>query len=358
MPAVFPGGAGPNVLVPNWEASGKYKLEYSRNVKSFSLPRWAAYKNAKNTKGKYLDLGASQATRIVSLNDHKWADGADRPDRNANLESFEWKDFQCERFSFPFHVGTRTADQAPWDLVPWHGRIAAQMAMTARTKAALAACSASAFSGSTGSAASVGGGQWSAATAANPFILMSCLEVAQRIHKATNGAVDPSHISILIDPIIAAKIRVSAEITDFIKQQQSAPDMMENKKFFTKWGIPKNLYGFNWEVEDTVINPVKKGATDAKTYVMGGDTVLFTSNLSNPEDYKAIGESGKAGDTGLPPGDDMPTCDTVTVFIYEDMAVENIHEPKHRRIFGDVVDDYGVVVTCPKSGFLLTDVLA
>lgn len=351
MAQVFPGGAGPNVIVPNWEASGKLRQEYSRNPKKFNLPKWAAHRTVKATQGKYLDLGASEASRVVSLNDHEWADGADRPDRNANLESFEYLPFMTKRYSFPFHVGTRTANQAPWDLVPWMSRVAAQKAMTARTKKALSVCNATNFAGSTVACGSIsGGGQWSSATNTNPYILITFLYVMQAINKATQGAVEPNMINCTIDPVVAAVMRKSTELTDFIKQQASAPDIMGGKEFFNKWGIPEYLYGIRMIVEDTVVNSAKKGATDSKGYAMGGDTALFTTNSMN------VGEYSEKPD--LPPGDDMPTLDTVTVFLYEDMTVENMEDPRNRRITGDVVDDYDVVVTSPKSGYLVTDVLA
>lgn len=346
---VFPGGAGPNTFVPSFEDSNRLKFEYSRDPKKFPVLQWCAMKSVKRTQGKYLDLGSAAASRVLSPNDFLWAYGADRPDRSTNLEQFDFKSFLTKRYNTSFHVPYEVAEEADWDLVAWQSRIVAQQLMTLRTYNALTTATTTGNwpTSNTGSATALGG-KWSSSDATHPYILTTLLTAAQEIHKATQGAVTPSMINVIIDPPIAKVVRTSYEIIDVVKQTQQAIALMENREFFDTWGIPKNLYGFNWVVEDAVRTTSKKGATDAKSYMLGGDTVILTANSMNVGNYKA---------SELPRGDDMGTFDTLTCFLKEDMTVETKNDQDNRRIHGHVVDNYDIQVTCGKSGYLMTDVL-
>ena len=46
-----------------------------------------------------------------------------------------------------------------------------------------------------------------------------------------------------------------------------------------------------------------------------------------------------------------PTFSTLSLFLYEEMTVEQKDDPDNRRVHGDVVDDFAAVLTAPVSGF-------
>lgn len=334
---------GNNTFVPNFDGSNRAKFEFSRNPESFALPRYAAMRKVNRSVGYYLKGDTQQASRVVALDLHRWEDGTSGMPDNEGQAEFEFLDFRTKRYKYDFSIGYKAVDQADFDVVPFNMRAKAQQAMTGRTYDAMTALVAGLTT--TDTATNYGGGKWSAAAAATPYILRTFMAVQQIIHKATQGAVGPDAIKCVIGPDIAAVMRRSAEITDFIKQQPSSPEIMENKAFFYKWGLPKMLYGVELIVEDAVRTANVKGATLSRGYLASNDEAYF---VTNTVDVKKQEE--------LPAGEGIGLYDTLTLFMYEEMTVENRDDPDNRRVLGRVVDDFASEVTCAESGVKVTAV--
>lgn len=346
--ATFPGGA--NTFVKSWDASGKLQVEFSRNPKSFPLNDYVGLRTVKKERGYYLKITAEEAARVVSTDDFVWPDGADAPQTHDNQEEFSWNDFRCDRYAYPYSFGYLATEQQDADFLAIHGRVNAQKAMTLRAIKGLEKLTTAANWGSNTDTATVlsgSGGTWAASSEANQYILKTFLEVALRINKATLGVVRSNHLRCIINPVLAKTIRSNAEIIGFIKQQASAPAMLKGSEFFTKWGLPPELYGIKLVVEDTVRVSTRKNKSSAATptYCLADTVAIFVAVTQDVD-----GETVRKPE----PGDGVPIFDTLTMFMKEDMTVESKDDPDNRKTNARIVDHFGMEMTAPATGFYVT----
>ena len=94
-------------------------------------------------------------------------------------------------------------------------------------------------------------------------------------------------------------------------------------------------------VEKTVKTTNAKGATTSASFVLGDATPFLCSRPG--------GLQGTGG---------APSFSTCTIFSKEELTVESKRDEDNRRAVGRVVDDYGVVMTAPASGFLFTQAVS
>lgn len=350
MPS-FTVAGGNNTFVPHFEATNRLQFSFSRNPESFRLLDYCAMRKVNLSVGLYMKSDNQQASRVVDTNLHEWVDGADRPHDGEGQVGFKFLNYSTMRNEVGFWIGNKAIEQAAFDVVPLNSEGSAQRAMTIRTVKAQAALVAATWTPNTASATSLGGGKWDVGASATPYLLKSCLAAKQAIFKSTQGSVPPRSLSLLITPAASALIRSSPEVIDFIKQQQSSPQLMsdESGEFFEMWGLPRYMYGVKICVEDCVRTTTTKnvGETATKTFTMDDDTAYFLTNTVDVK--KNQGE--------LPPGQGVRIYDTITQFMYEDMTVETFQDVNNRRLVGSVVNDYDTIVTCPESGYQVTDIL-
>jgi hypothetical protein len=107
----------------------------------------------------------------------------------------------------------------------------------------------------------------------------------------------------------------------------------------TAYGLPAKLYGYNIVVERTAKVTTKKGATTARSYVLGDTTAFMCSRPGGLVSERAS---------------ESPSFSTLTFFMKEEMTVEQFEEKKHRKIEYHITEDYDVQVTAPAAGFLFT----
>jgi len=81
----------------------------------------------------------------------------------------------------------------------------------------------------------------------------------------------------------------------------------------------------------------RKGATKATSYVLAADTPVIVARPGSLEGVEGA-----------------PSFSTISIFSYEEMTVESKYDADNRKHKGRVVDDYGVVMTAPVTGFLFT----
>lgn len=349
--AVFPGGGGPNTYVPSYEASGKLKISFSRNVSSFKYLEYMHIIPVSQRTGYYLTITAENAARIVSVDEREWPLGEDAPEGKGNTESFKFDLFGTDRRLFPFRIEQEAAALADWDVLAFHGEMAAQQAMTMRTQKAMTMLQTvgSWPAGNTADVATLATGNWDDSTVARQAIKKSIDYGIEQILLGTLASVSTKNMILVLSPTAARKIAASQEIADYVKgSQYSLPRLMGKDEFGSsssaQMGLPDYLYGVKVVVEDAVRVTSRKGGTLARTFVMDSDSALL---LSRPGGVEGVKDSNKRANFS-----------TVTAFMYEEMTVESKHDIDNRVHKGRVVEDYDHVMTAPASGFLFQNILA
>lgn len=347
--AVYP--ASGNVFVKDHKATNGLIVDFSRNPSKFAINKYLQIKSVTKETGYFLVMTVEEAGRILetNLSNFVWHDGQERPLRNEGTESFLFQDYKTQRYDYGFNLGDKTVNQADWDIVGIHARIKAQQAMTARTqlvKTALDTIGDGSLGGSsshTSAVASISGntGNWGQSSTQRQDIKRSLNYAAELILKETLGAVEESALILVISPNVALQISECQEIVDHVKQSETAIQQIRGEGKFgnpnARWGLPLQLYGFDVAVDATYKTTSQKGATAAKSAVLGTNVAYLVS---------------RPGDLEAPSGG--PSFSTATILAYEELTVEQLRDERNRRVEGHVVDDLCVVLTAPVTGFRFT----
>lgn len=342
MPLSTPGQY--TTYVPSHAATNGLVIDYSRNPNTFALPEWTQYVPVDKNEGRYVKMTVEMASRILNTDgaDFYWPDDGEAPTGYGNLETFSWEAYVTRRYAFPFRMGELAAEQASWDVLAHHGRYAAQRCMTWRTQSAvtLATTSGNYPTGHTSAVSSIAGvtGKWDVSTTALKDIKKSLDHGAETIFKATHGSVRPEDLMVVVSPGCAKKIATSQEIVDHIKQSPAAEkELVSTLSRANRFGLPMTLYGYPVVIEDAVKTTSRKGATDAKSYVLADTTPFMCSRPGGLEGIEGA-----------------PSFSSFTCFLKEEMSVESKHDRDNRRHLGRCVDDFAVVGTSLISAFLFT----
>ena len=335
---------------------------YVRDPKEFALNRYCQLVETKSVNGLYYTLDPDHPARIIKRSEFVWQPGADAPQGHTNLGTFKSDDFVCERLAFPFTVGDTPVEQAKefagWDPLTYEAKAMAQQAMTLRTNDVWSSNgdlyldnSANWPAYNTASAATlsgVGGGSWKNATSANQVIKKSLWNAVRRINQVTNGVVKPEDLVCVISPQDAIDIASADEIVDFVKQQASAPSLVQDPWGNPNelWLLPPRLYGIKLLVENTsYVNtlPIEGGfsvTAGTRAYAKGnGNAVLLArpGGISAPFGAKSF-------------------CTLQCMWMGYDMAVETLHDPWNKLHRGRVVDYRKFITPALSSGFNITGV--
>lgn len=346
----FPSGT--NTFIPSFDATGHLVVAFSRDPKSFALNQYATITPVKKDTGYYLRVTAEVAARIANtdyLREFVWHDGDDAPDGNWQTESFSWFKYATQRLTFPFRLGYKSNEQADWKILALHAEIAAQLAMTARSVQTIVkmTTAGSYDTGHSDTATNIGGGFLSAGTAdgsAPGYTIKKAFNaMAQKIQLDTLGVIKPNQLVVVLSPKLADPISRSKEIHAYLKESPAALAQVRGdvESQNGKWGLPDHLYGYRLIIEDTVRVSSKKGDTKAVDYAMSSNDLVM---LARPG--------------GLVSAAGGPNFGTVSLFMYEEMTVEQRDDPDNRRIKGRVVEDYIPEVVAPASGYYLTNCLS
>lgn len=342
-PYVRPGLA--NTYVRSMDATGNLVIHYSRDPKSFPLARYAKYHPVKKTTGLYLQIKAEEAARIINsgLQDYIWYDGNDRPIRT-EAEEFRLIDYRTERYDFPWAYGKKTIEEADFPVVPIQQQVQAHKAMVARTlKASTLLQNTSNYDAGHYAAVNDIDGvvdYWDVSTVDESNIKRSILYGIEQIEKDTFGMVKQEDLVLVMNPTTARRISTAPEILDFVKQQATAPGIVQGKDpFIAKYGLPKYLHGVEVLVDNTFyISSRAEATTQTKTYCYSNGYAVL---MARPGSIEAPAGGG-------------PSFSSLTYFFLEEMTVEQKDDVDNRRISGHVVDDYAVALTSPASTFLFT----
>ena len=350
--ATGPGFPSPSsVFIPNWEASGRLQVGYSRNPKKFPLMRWAQLVETPKIVGYYMKLSPQEAARVVAPQDYEWNRGAVRPMRPEGLEQFNYVEFRTKRRDYGFTIDDDTDDLADWEVVEVHAQIHAAKAMTARTIDALSVLTTTTnwtvaggtdvdlSADHTATATAAAGGKFDAGTSTAPYFKIGLDKAAVLINLDTVGVVTTNMLHVLMNPNTARKIAESAEVHDYLKGSPDAlAEIQMGQSPNGRYGLPSSMYGYPVIVDDTVKVTSRKGDTLAKAFAFPDATVAMVARM---------------GELEAPYGG--PAFSTLTIFWYkDDMTLERFHDPQNRLISCHVVRDDVSVLTSPLSGFLYT----
>lgn len=345
----FPGSG--NAYVPNWAASGRLAVAYSRNVKTFPWLKAIQMVESPKNQGLYLKLTAQEAARVVQPQDYAWNWGSPRPMHMEGLESFNYVPFLTERKDYGFSMDEDTDKQAEWDIAEEHAKIHAAKAMTCRslllTQVATTVTNwqttadPDLSANHTGTATAFAGGTLDSGTSTNPYIKKFFDKAQVLIQLDTLGTVQADQMHAMMNPNTARLLAESAEIHDYLK---GSPDAMHeirtgsspNAKYGP--GLPSAVYGMDIIVDNTVRVTSRKGATLAKSFSFPDQTILITSRPGELE-----------GVFGTP-----QWCTLVWFWYRDEMTLERFQDAKNRNTDYHVVDCGVAQLTSPLSGYLLT----
>jgi len=352
MAEVAPGG-GLNTFVPTFSAAtGQIQIEFTRSPNKFAITRYAQLVPVQQMAGFFLRIDEEETARVVTVQDQLWPLGEDRP--TGINSDFDFVAYSCARYQASFHIPQESARQAQWDIVASHARIAAAKMMTHRCFRAASVISTDtsypAANRYTGFAAGNLAGHYTTATAlVNGNVLGSTpafsaqdlfRTAAEKIVLSTNGAVGPSDICAVMNPITARLFAETAGVQDYVKNYPAALNFLQGDAQFATYGLPSQMFGINVVVDDTVRVTNRKGSTKAVEFFYGTSSAPGIAFVSRP--------GGMVGNEG-------PSFSTVTVFAYEDMSVETLEDPWNRRIRGSVTDNSAIEITAPLAAVYVAD---
>lgn len=316
-------------------------IEYSRNPNDFALPNYVQIRKVPRQRGIYLSINQREARRLVGgvLEDFVWPDGQPRPKPRRDGQEFNFLPYQTIRRNFGQPIGDIASEEADWDVVDTQEAIQAQKAMTARTKlvhdviGTQANWDAAHWSNVT--AIPGVGGTWDGALSSNMWIKKSINHGCNTVLRATGGKVKRKDLRLVINPTMATALGVTQEIIDLIKQSPDALAQVRGDGKWADYGLPDRLYGVELVVEDAVMDTAARGAATQTTSFVMADTVAYLM-------ARVGGIAARGGG---------PSFTTVTLFAKEEMTITRKHQEYDRYQDIDVVDDVGVGVTAPISGF-------
>lgn len=345
----YPGSG--NVYIPNWEASGRLAVGYSRNPKKFPLMNYLQLVESPRNTGYWLKFTTQEAARVVTTNDYRWGRGATRPVHPDGLESFNFISFSTQRFDYGFNLDDDTVDQAEWDVALQHSEIHAQKLMTARTIRALTQLTTAGnwqttadpdmSSNHTATASSLAGGQIDQGSSTSPYLKKVLDKIAVQINLDTLGVVTPDMLQVVSNPNVARLVAESQEIHDYLKGSPAALDEIRNATSPNAMygpGLPSSVYGYKWNVENCVKVTSRKGDTLTKAFAYPDQAINVVARVGQLE-----------GVYGL------PSFSTLTGFWYRDeMTIERFPDPKNRLMEYHLTEDMTEVLTSPLSGYYVT----
>jgi len=338
MAEVAPGQG--NTYVPTFsEATGLVQVEYSRNPASFALNSYSKLIPVAQDTGYYLTIDEEESARVVSQSDWVWQDGNDAPE--GIQQDHEFTQFRTIRHSPTFIIGQKAAQNADFEVVAAHARMAASKCMRIRAHRAATVLTTSGNwpTGTTDTATNVGGGKWSAATDSNNYIQKSFNGTVEAILANTNEAVTAKDMVCIMSDVTAHVITESSEYRTYFQGSPFAANFVRGAGEFDEFLLLSTFFGVGGIVVDPTSRVTnRKGGTKARSRIYDDDVVFVTRPGAQ------LGTEG------------VPDFSTLSIFAYEDMTVETEDDTWNRRVRGRVVDDCSINLTAPLSGYLLTDV--
>lgn len=341
-----PGGNAGNTYVPTLELSGHLLVNYSRNMKK-QVNNYCRITPVKQKRGAYLRFNPLDLARMPNPDtEFTWAPGNPSPDGFLINQGFEQQEFTTFRYAWSTTLDQESVDVANWDVKKAYADLLAQTAMTHRvykvTKALTTTGNFDATHVATATALN-GAGFTDAGTTADPRIKKTLDAAATIIQKDTLGRVKWGQLSVLINNNTALKWSQSREIREYLMQNPEAVKeiILDKNNLNAAYGLPSMLYGFKVVVEDTYYVPYNKGNASAV------GTPVFPDNKAVV--FLAEGDLEQEGPYSF---------NTVHIFAYEEMNVEEKADAWDRLLKMRVVMNYDTRVVAPATGFIITNLFS
>lgn len=351
---VYPGDY--NTYVPSHESTEGLIVDFSRSPDSFSLNKYIKLFPVKKEVGLFARFGRDgglpeAAARITdtSLANVAWPDGNDAPDGNKFKELFQYVDYRTFRRANPWVIGDMTVAQSSWNIRDQYARMAAQLTMTQRTQQAVTLLTTSGNypTGHFSAVSSITGntGKWDVSTSVRQDIRRSIDTAVLQIRLDTLGMVRKKDLVLVMSPECAALVARSQEIVEYLKHMEGSIKLITLKKdadydWVDDFTLPETLYGVKVVIEDAVKATNAINATRAVSFVLG-PTVAYI--VSRPG--ALLGTDSKA-----------PNFSAASMFVWEEneMLVEEMHDDKHKRLEGRVIDNTIASMTAGAAAYLFT----
>lgn len=347
-------GAGANPYIPTMSPNtGDVQIQLSRNPRSFAVTRYARHIDVDLDAGKYLKIDTQEQIRMVGGVNYNWVWALGNPAPQAQNIPFDLdNNFSCTRYAFPWQFPMERVGTAVWDVVAQH----AQMRMvTAMTNRAIIASTRLAASGSWTESSSkfatiallgtAAGISITGAFDASEGNIRKFFQAAGLLVKRnTAGAVNPQKDMLAVmNPITAAKMAESTEITNYVQNNPFAPQYLKGEENWA-WLLPPSMFNVaDIVIDDSVTVTSDVGAaTTTYVYTIPTNAVVFVS--------KPAGLTENVG----------PSFATLTGFCCKphNLSSWNWVDPKDNLLMGRVTDWIDYQVTCPLSGVYVTDITA
>lgn len=342
------------------EATGQV-IAFGRDQSAFPINKYVQYVPTKTMVGVYTLIERDAFVRVPNDAMWAWKDGDPLPLGEANKHRFTTVSFETARRAYPWTLGYLTIDQTTlFKPKLTHTRMVATQALTNRTQRVITLLeTATNWQGNTSSVNTLNGGKgpWGSASADpnSPYYLAiwrSLMKAAQNIHLACNGQMSIKDLRVIVSPGLAIAAAQSAEITDYVREQPSAPKIVEEGMSDQEdlWGLPTKYKGFQFCVESsmrvsevmTETADIGSEATANRMYIKADSSAVIVSRVGGLDGEMTGG----------------PNFSTVQLYHHQELLRVKAHDDSvNERVQGAVTENIKEVLAAPVSGWLLTNTL-
>jgi len=335
----------------------QYVISYTREVADFPVNRYVQIVPAPGPVFYYHELDRDQAVRLRNINDHVWADGADRPKGGDNQFAFREQSATTVRYDWYAEMGNQALaqHQKQWQAKTVYLKGLASQAMTGRTYNVVTLLDTVGNWPTTNisdvNTLNGGAGQWHTAsddpTDANYNAIKKALMAAvSKVFLQTNSRVKFRDLRLLLHPDTATAMANTAEIHNYLKYANARKEIEgDEENYNERWGLPKRLYGIEIVVEDTmyISTPPSAAATSAST------------------DRAFLKDKTKAQLISRPGGIDAevgPSFSTVQLWWFQNnMTTFEYADPINEKTRWDITDQHVAVASAFASGYCISGVV-
>jgi hypothetical protein len=342
-------------------------IGFMRKASEFAINKYVKLVPVQKMLGTYTIVGRDSAIRISNDGQFDFADGQTRPTGNWNQNPFLELDYRCVRKSYPWTLGYQAIEQA--ELINpkiVHMNMAMSQCMTNRTNRTIAALQSTANWGShygTAGAINGTGANWSTAND-DPADLVNFLAIYKtlmasflQINLDSNAIIKQDRLKVLIAPQCALTIATTPEITNYVRQGPYAEEVVKKglDTSYDKFGCPAKYRGFEFIIEDAVIQPGLSGTnmtTTTRALPNEGNTTRARIKDSNSAVIlsRQGGIDGNVGDGAF---------ETYQLYHHKGLArVEAYPDNENKRVNGYVEETIAEILGANVTGMLVTNVLS
>lgn len=337
----------------------QFVISFSREVEDFPLNRYIQIVEAPAPAFLYHELDRDQAVRLRNLNDHVWADGADRPTGRDNQFAFREVPATTVRYDWYSTMGNQALKmhQQQWKAKQVYLKGLASEAMTGRTLNVVTMLD-TVGNWPTTNVADVntlndGAGQWHLASDDPADVRYNAIKkgimaAVTRVFLQTNSRVKFRDLRLLLHPEAATAMANTAEIHNYLKYSEATKQVSgDEENYNERWGLPKRLYGVEVVVEDSIIvsdlptaGATSPGASTARAFIKGKTSAIL---LSRPG-----GLDGQAG----------PSFSTAQWWWYDSLLKTFEEEDiKNQKVRWDITDQGTPVLAAGAAGYLVQGIV-